>query len=59
MKILVLEHEDDGLKEQKCQVLFLIALGKIMDFSTTITCNLLLRKCKTGSEKKTTLDVQH
>lgn len=52
VKILFLEHEDDRLKEQKCQVLFLVALGKIMDFSTTITYNLLLHKCKTGFGKK-------
>lgn len=57
---LFLEHEDGRLKEQECQVLLLVALGKIMDFSTAIICNLLLHKCKTGFQKKTaTLDVQH
>lgn len=53
-EILILEHDDDGLKEQKCQVLFLVAFGKIMDFSTTIICNLLLHKCKTSFGKKPT-----
>lgn len=55
VEIFFLEHEDDRLKEQKCQVLFLVALGKIMDFSTTIICNLLLHKSKTGFGKKTQL----
>lgn len=56
-EILILEHHDDGLKEQKCQVLFLVALGKIMDFSTTIICNLLLHKCKTGFGKPTLFSI--
>lgn len=60
MEILFLEHEDGRLKEQECQVLFLVALGKIMNFSTAIICNLLFHKCKTGFQIKTpTLDVQH
>lgn len=54
-EVLILEHDDDRLKEQKCQVLFLVSLGKIMDFSTTIICNLLLHKCKTDFGKTTTL----
>lgn len=60
MEILFLEHEDGRLREQECQVLFLVALGKIMNFSTAIICNLLFHKCKTGFQKKIpTLDVQH
>lgn len=39
VEILFIEHEDDRLKEQKCQVLFLVALGKIIDFSTTMICS--------------------
>lgn len=52
MEILFLEHEDGRLKEQECQVLFLVALGKIMNFSTAIICNLLFHKCKTDFQKK-------
>lgn len=48
VEVLFLEHENGRLKEQECQVLLLVALGKIMDFSTAIICNLLLHKCKTG-----------
>ena len=33
-------------------MLSVVALGKIMDFSTTIICNLLLHKCKIGFGKK-------
>lgn len=60
MEILFIEHEDDRLKEQKCQVLFLVALGKIMDFSTTIICSFFCINLKQVlEEEKTTLDVQH
>lgn len=60
VEIFFLEHEEARLKEQQCQVLFLVALEKIMDFSTAIICNLLLHKCKTGFQgKNPTSDVQH
>lgn len=60
VEMLLLEHKDDRLKEQKCQVLFLVALGEIMDFSTTIMCNFLLHKCKIDvGGGKPPLDVQH
>lgn len=59
VEILFIEHEYDRVKEQKCQVLFLVALGKIVDFSTTIICSFFCINLKQVLEEKTALDVQH